>query len=245
MTVGGTAGHDRSRDLANHDASGWRLQRGATDAECTWPKAKNSPRSSACGSSRRLKDAGSRGAGLRVLIGQRVGSAYTSDLSAEGIRQLVDSAVEIAAIIHRRPARRAAGSSRSRRHSRRSAALLGRRRRYRYGLSQNRAGQARRRSRPRRRSAHHQLRRRLLRCPLGRAHLRQFARISSGSYRTSSCSLSAIPVAREGDSMERDYWYSSARRSRGWKAPPTLAGVPPSEPFAVWARAKCQPRKCP
>jgi PmbA protein len=32
-----------------------------------------------------------------------------------------------------------------------------------------------------------------------------------GSYRQSSCSLSATPVAREGDSMERDYWYSTAR----------------------------------
>ena len=32
-----------------------------------------------------------------------------------------------------------------------------------------------------------------------------------GSYRMSSCSLSATPVARQGDSMERDYWYSAAR----------------------------------
>jgi PmbA protein len=32
-----------------------------------------------------------------------------------------------------------------------------------------------------------------------------------GSYRTSTCSVVATPVAREGDSMERDYWYSSAR----------------------------------
>ena len=32
-----------------------------------------------------------------------------------------------------------------------------------------------------------------------------------GSYRTSSCSLSTTPVAREGEFMERDYWYSSAR----------------------------------
>src|SRR5262249_23590576 len=36
-----------------------------------------------------------------------------------------------------------------------------------------------------------------------------------GSYRTSSCSLSVAPVAREGDSMERDYWYSSARNYAG------------------------------
>lgn len=33
-----------------------------------------------------------------------------------------------------------------------------------------------------------------------------------GSYRTSSCSLSTTPVARQGESMERDFWYSSARK---------------------------------
>src|SRR6202044_1824059 len=32
-----------------------------------------------------------------------------------------------------------------------------------------------------------------------------------GSYRVSSCSLSAMPVARQGDSIERDFWYSLAR----------------------------------
>jgi predicted Zn-dependent protease len=39
-----------------------------------------------------LKDAGSRAAGLRVLVGRRVGSSYTSDLSAEGARKLVKQA---------------------------------------------------------------------------------------------------------------------------------------------------------
>jgi PmbA protein len=32
-----------------------------------------------------------------------------------------------------------------------------------------------------------------------------------GSYRVSSCSVSVTPVAHQGDSMERDYWYSHAR----------------------------------
>jgi PmbA protein len=33
----------------------------------------------------------------------------------------------------------------------------------------------------------------------------------AGSYRTSSCSLSAVPVAKHGESMERDFWFSIAR----------------------------------
>lgn len=34
----------------------------------------------------------------------------------------------------------------------------------------------------------------------------------SGGYQTSSCSLSAVPVATDNGSMERDYWYSARRR---------------------------------
>src|ERR1041384_3976483 len=45
-----------------------------------------------------LKEAGSRGAGLRILAGKRAGSAYTSDLSPEGVRQMVRSAIELAEI---------------------------------------------------------------------------------------------------------------------------------------------------
>ena len=37
-------------------------------------------------------------AGLRVLLGQKAGSSYTSDLTADGIRNMVKSAMEIAAI---------------------------------------------------------------------------------------------------------------------------------------------------
>jgi len=45
-----------------------------------------------------LKEAGSRGAGIRVLLGQRAGSSYTSDLTREGIVKMVDAAVSLAKI---------------------------------------------------------------------------------------------------------------------------------------------------
>jgi PmbA protein len=40
-----------------------------------------------------------------------------------------------------------------------------------------------------------------------------------GSYRDSSCSVSVVPVARDGDSMERDYWYTVARSPKGLDSP--------------------------
>ncbi|HXA66283.1 MAG TPA: DNA gyrase modulator, partial [Bryobacteraceae bacterium] len=74
------------------------LDRGASDAECTLSEGEEFSAGVRMRSLETLKDAGSRGAGLRVLLGQQVGSSYTSDLSSEGIRKLVDSALEIAAI---------------------------------------------------------------------------------------------------------------------------------------------------
>src|SRR5262249_24501807 len=45
-----------------------------------------------------LKKAGSRGMGLRILIGKRTGSAYTSDFNPEGVKRMVKSAIELADI---------------------------------------------------------------------------------------------------------------------------------------------------
>src|SRR5580704_12293356 len=74
------------------------LAHGASDAECTLSEGEEFSAAVRMRSLERLKDAGSRAAGLRVLVGRRVGSSYTSDLSAEGIRKMVDSAIELAAI---------------------------------------------------------------------------------------------------------------------------------------------------
>ena len=45
-----------------------------------------------------LKEAGSRAAGLRILIGKKTGASYTSDLSEEGIQHMVKSSIELADI---------------------------------------------------------------------------------------------------------------------------------------------------
>jgi PmbA protein len=41
----------------------------------------------------------------------------------------------------------------------------------------------------------------------------------SGSYRTSTCGLSAVPVAKENGVMERDYWSSAAREAARLESP--------------------------
>ena len=68
-------------------------ERGATDAECTIAEGDEFSATVRLGEVETLKEAGSRAAGLRVLLGQRQGSSYTSDLTDEGISHL--AAIEL------------------------------------------------------------------------------------------------------------------------------------------------------
>ena len=59
---------------------------GATDAECTIAEGDEFSANVRMREVESLKEAGSRGAGLRILVGKHTGSSYTSDLSDDGIR---------------------------------------------------------------------------------------------------------------------------------------------------------------
>jgi PmbA protein len=50
-------------------------------------------------------------------------------------------------------------------------------------------------------------------------HIFANSRGFAGEYRTSHCSVSVAPVARDGESMERDYWYTLARGFDGLEPP--------------------------
>src|SRR5580698_295560 len=80
------------------DAIRLALERGATDAACTLAEGQEFSAQVRMRELETLKEAGSRRAGLRVLVGKRVGSAHTSDLSSAGLLQMVESAVALAAI---------------------------------------------------------------------------------------------------------------------------------------------------
>jgi PmbA protein len=71
---------------------------GATDAEAVVREGDEFSVTVRMGQVETLKESGSRGLGLRVFLGRRSGSASTSDLTPDGIRQLVDGAMALARI---------------------------------------------------------------------------------------------------------------------------------------------------
>jgi PmbA protein len=46
-----------------------------------------------------------------------------------------------------------------------------------------------------------------------------------GSYRTSSCGFSVVPVAKQDGLMERDYWHTSARNSARLESPESVGRI--------------------
>jgi PmbA protein len=185
------------------------LAAGATDAECTMAEGNEFTASVRMKEIETLKQAGSRGAGLRVLIGKRMGSSYTSDLTKEGIRRMVASAIDLAAVttedphaglpeadelgvssgdlqlfsedVEKEPSELKIAAA-----QRAEAAALGYDARITNSegasFDANTGGRV-------------------------FANSRGFV----GSYRSSYCSLSVTPVASLNGSMERDFWYTLSR----------------------------------
>ncbi|HLM99111.1 MAG TPA: metallopeptidase TldD-related protein [Bryobacteraceae bacterium] len=189
------------------------LERGASDAECTIREGNEFSVNVRMREVESLKQAGSRTAGLRALRGKRAGSAYTSDLSAEGIERMVASALELAAITGEDPH---AGIPEPGELGAISADLQlycsdVERIETAVKIDLARAAEA----------AALDADPRITNSEGGsfdsRTGRRVFAnsRAFVGEYRSSYCSLAAVPVAREGDSMERDYWVSMARSFAG------------------------------
>ena len=185
------------------------LKAGATDAECTISEGEEFSATVRMRELETLKDAGSRGVGLRVLVGRRMGASYTSDLTQEGIRQMVRSAVDLASLTTEDPC---AGLPEPEELGALTSDLL---------LFSNRTAElpTDRRVEAARRAeaAAFDLDPRITNSEgasfdssvSGRifANSRGFA----GAYRASYCSVAAVPVAVENGSMERDYWFTIAR----------------------------------
>jgi PmbA protein len=193
------------------------LRAGATDAECTIAEGDEFSANVRMREIENLKEAGSRGAGLRILRGKHTGSSYTSDLSPAGVEQLVKAAIELADITTEDPH---AGLPEPGEFGSIPGDL---------GLysadvetletpvkidTAKRAEEAALSADPRIFNSEGAS----FDTHLGR-HIFANSRGFSGEYRSSYCSLSTVPVAKDGDSMERDYWYTMARGFSGLEAP--------------------------
>jgi len=199
------------------------LARGASDAECTISEGSKFSTNVRMREVERLKQAGSRATGLRILIGRHTGSSHTSDLSAEGVRRMVASALELASITSEDPHADLPNAAElgalphdlglycaevefletpARIEMARAAEAAAFDTDARITNSAGASFDSR----------------------LGR-HVFANSRGFAGEYRSSYCSLAAEPVAREGDSMERDYWVSTARGFDGLETPEHVGRV--------------------
>ncbi len=185
------------------------LAAGATDAECTISEGDEFSVAMRMREVESLKEAGSRGAGLRVLSGKRAGSSYTSDLSAEGIERMVRSAMDLLRITTEDPY---AGLPEPDELGRVEGDLGL------YSDSVDRLETAYKIAQAREAEDAALAYDERVTNSEGASFdshtgLRVFAnsRGFTGSYRATSCSLSVVPVVKSGDRMERDYWYTAAR----------------------------------
>jgi PmbA protein len=196
-------------DIANDSIQQARAA-GATDAECTIAEGEEFSAQVRLGEVETIKQAASRGMGLRILIGNNTGSSYTSDLSPEGVKQMVSQAIELAAVTTADPFAGLPDASEF-------GSISGDLKLYSADVAQLEASAkidiARRAE-----AAALQFDPRITNSDGGSfdSHLgrRVFAnsRGFSGEYSSSYCSISASAVAKQNDQMERDYWYHSARR---------------------------------
>jgi len=185
------------------------LAAGAGDAECTIEEGDEFSANVRMRELENLKEAGSRAAGLRILIGRRTGSSYTSDLSAAGLERLVKSAIELAEVTTDDPH---AGMP----EAEELGALPGSLDLFSADIGNldtdaridlaRRAEESALSADPRITNSEGAS----FDSYAGR-HIFANSRGFSGEYRTSSCSLAAVPVARDGESMERDAWHHAAR----------------------------------
>lgn len=76
---------------------------GASDAEVVIREGDEFSVNVRMGQVETLKESGSRALGLRVFLGKRSASASTSDLTADGIRQVVDGAMALAKVTEEDP----------------------------------------------------------------------------------------------------------------------------------------------
>src|ERR1039458_10332189 len=79
------------------------MQGGATAAEAVAVDGSEFSTVVRLGEVETLKESGSKAVGVRVFFGQRAATTYSSDLTPEGVRTMVDSALKLARVTSEDP----------------------------------------------------------------------------------------------------------------------------------------------
>jgi len=197
------------------------VKAGASDAEAVVSEGDEFSVNVRMGQVETLKDSGSRGLGLRVFLGTRSASTSTSDLTQDGIRQLVDGALALVKVTEEDPftglaetgefgslagdlhlydedVYSLAGAERIEWARRAEAAALAEDPR----ITNSDGGS--------------------FDAATGRTVLAN-SRGFLGGYRTSYAGISAAPLAQDANGqMQRDGWWSSARRLADLESPEAI-----------------------
>src|SRR5580698_2022429 len=197
------------------------VKAGATDAEAVVSEGDEFSVSVRMGEVETLQESGSRGLGLRVFVGRGSASASTSDLTPEGIAQLVSGAMALARVTEEDPF---SGLPDDADFGKLDADLhlyfedV-------YSLpAVERIDQARRAE-----AAALAADGRITNSQGGHFDAATGYRVLAnsrgflGDYRTSYCGISAAPLAMDTDGrMQRDFWSSSARRMADLESPESI-----------------------
>lgn len=197
---------------------------GATAAESVVSEGSEFSTSVRLGEVETLKESGARGLGVRVFVGHHAANTSTSDISPDGVAQMVRGAIELAKITSEDPV----GGLPEADEFGQLAGDLGLYFEDVYSLSnEERIAQARRAEKaalavdPRLKNSDGgtfdaSLGRKVLANSLGFV----------GEYKSSYCSISAVPIASdEQGNMQRDYWYSVARTLKKLDSPEEVGRI--------------------
>jgi len=194
------------------------MKGGATAAEAVAADGSEFSTTVRLGEVETLKESGSKGIGVRVFFGQRAASTYSSDLSPEGLRTMVDAALHLAKVTSEDPM---AGIPAPEQQGKLESDLE----LYNedvYSLSTaDRIDYARRAEK-----AAMSFDPRVTNSDGGSFDASIYYKVLAnsngfvGDTRRSYCSLVAVPIAQqEGSSMQRDYWYSAAMTLKKLESP--------------------------
>jgi len=200
------------------------MESGATGAEAVVTDGSEFSTTVRLGKVETLKEAGSKAAGVRVFVGQSSASTYSSDLSAEGIRKMVESAIALARVTSADPMAGLPDPS----ELGKLEGDLGLYHDDVYSLStEDRIDYARRAEK-----AALDADSRIVNSDGGNFDAAVGYKVLAnsqgfvGDNRRSYCSVVAVPIAQmEGSAMQRDYWYSVSHSLKKLESPEEVGAI--------------------